>query len=161
MHHTLSLIHHQNFYHGTHPTYHLEGNPWSYGKKLSQLSSHLNKLKGRETELLVKHLFFQCRFARSIWSIIQVASSLYPPTSVANVFGNWLHGIDLKSRMLISVVALAIMWTLWLCRNDKIFNDKNCSLLQVIYKCTGILRLWSPRQWMENRDLFTEVSTRL
>jgi hypothetical protein len=49
----------------------------------------------------IKHLFFQCRFARSIWSIIQVASSLYPPTSVTNIFGNWLHGIDLRFRMLI------------------------------------------------------------
>jgi hypothetical protein len=33
----------------------------------------------------IKHLFFQCRFARSIWSIIQVASDLYPPCSVANI----------------------------------------------------------------------------
>jgi hypothetical protein len=41
------------------------------------------------------------------------------------------------------------------------FNDKNCSLLQVIYRCTGILRLWSPLQRMENRDLFMEVCTRL
>jgi hypothetical protein len=36
----------------------------------------------------INHLFFQCHFARSIWSLIQVASSLYPPTSVANIFGN-------------------------------------------------------------------------
>jgi hypothetical protein len=35
----------------------------------------------------IKHLFFQCRFARSIWSIIHVASTLYPPCSVANIFG--------------------------------------------------------------------------
>jgi hypothetical protein len=63
--------------------------------------------------------------------------------------------------MLISVGALAVIWALWLCRNDKIFNDKNCSLLQVIYRCTGILRLWSPLQRMENRGLFMEVCTRL
>jgi hypothetical protein len=49
----------------------------------------------------IKHLFFQCRFARSIWSCIQVASDLYPPTSVANIFGNWLHGIDHIFRMFI------------------------------------------------------------
>ena len=36
----------------------------------------------------IKHLFFQCRVARSIWSAIQIASNLYPPRSVANVFGN-------------------------------------------------------------------------
>jgi hypothetical protein len=57
----------------------------------------------------IKHLFFQCRFARSIWSIIQVASSLYPPTSVANIFGNWLHGINLRFRMLIRVGVLAVI----------------------------------------------------
>jgi hypothetical protein len=49
----------------------------------------------------IKHLFFQCRFARSIWSIIQIASKLYPSTSVDNIFGNWLHGIDLRFRMFI------------------------------------------------------------
>jgi hypothetical protein len=109
----------------------------------------------------IKHLFFQCRFARSIRSIIQVNSDLYPSTSVANIFGNWLHDIDLRFRMLIRVVAFAVVWSLWLCRNDKVFNNKNCSLLQVIYRYTSILRLWSPLQRMENRDLFMEVCTRL
>ena len=31
----------------------------------------------------IKHLFFECQFARSIWSAIQMASNLYPPSSVA------------------------------------------------------------------------------
>jgi hypothetical protein len=97
----------------------------------------------------IKHLFFQCCFARSIWSIIQAASSLYPPTSVANVFGNWLHGTDLRFITLIRVGAIAVIWSLWLCRNDKVFDDKNCSLLQVIYRCTATLRLWSPLQRLE------------
>ena len=85
----------------------------------------------------IKHLFFQCRFARSIWSIIQVASNLYPPRSVTNIFGNWLHGIDHKYKILLRVGAIAIIWSLWLCRNDKVFNDKNFSLLQVIYRGTN------------------------
>lgn len=102
----------------------------------------------------IKHLFFQCRFDRSIWSCIQVASDLYPPTSVANIFGNWLHDIDHRFRTL-------IVWSLWLCRNDKVFNDKNCSLLQVIYKCTYTLRSWSALHKVVNRDLFMEVCTRL
>jgi hypothetical protein len=99
--------------------------------------------------------------AASIWSIIQAASSLYPPTSVANVFVNWLHGIDLRFRTLLRVGAIAVIWSLWLCRNDKVFYDKNCSILQVIYRCTATLRLSSPLQRLENRDLFTEVCTRL
>jgi hypothetical protein len=94
----------------------------------------------------IKHLFFQCHFARSIWSIIQVVSNLRPPTSVANTFGNWLHGINLMFRILIRVGTFAIIWSLWLCRNDKVFNDTNCSLLQVVYRCTVMLCLWSPLQ---------------
>jgi hypothetical protein len=42
----------------------------------------------------IKHLFFQCRLARSIWSVIQVASTLFPPRSITNIFGNWLNDID-------------------------------------------------------------------
>jgi hypothetical protein len=43
-------------------------------------------------------------------------------------------GIDLRFRKLISMRALAVIWSLWLCRNDKVFDDKNYSLLQVVYR---------------------------
>jgi hypothetical protein len=89
----------------------------------------------------IKHLFFQCNFARSIWSVIQTASCLYPPTSVANILRNWLDGIDHKYRILLRVRAIALICSLWLCRNDKVLNEKNSSLLQVIYRCTDTLRL--------------------
>ena len=91
----------------------------------------------------IKHLFFQCKFAHSIWSVIQVASGMYPPCSIANIFSNWLHGIDHRFRNLLRVGALAIIWSLWLSRNDIIFNAKINSFLQVIYRSTSMLRLWS------------------
>jgi hypothetical protein len=110
----------------------------------------------------IKHLFFQCNFVRSIWSVIQAASALYPPTSIANVFGNWIHGIDNKFKILLRVGAIALIRSLWLCRNDKVFDNKNSSLLQeVIYRCTGTLRLLSQLYRMEDHDLFSEVCTRL
>jgi hypothetical protein len=37
---------------------------------------------------IIKHFFFHCNFARSIWSVTQAASGLYTPTSIANIFGN-------------------------------------------------------------------------
>jgi len=89
----------------------------------------------------IKHLFFQCKFARSIWSVIQVASNLYPPRNVANMFSNWLRGIDHKCRNLIRVGAIAVIWSLWLCRNDSVFNGKDASPLQVIYRYTHWFRL--------------------
>jgi hypothetical protein len=56
---------------------------------------------------------------------------------------------------------MALIWSLWLCRNDKVLNDKNYSLLQVIYRCTGTLHIWSQLHRLEDRDLFMEMCTRL
>jgi hypothetical protein len=50
------------------------------------------------------------------------------------------------------VGAIAFIWSLWLCRNDKVFNDKNSSILQVIYRAISTLRLWSSLQRLEDRD---------
>ena len=108
----------------------------------------------------IKHLFFTCKVALSIWSAIQMASNLYQPTSIANIFGNWVNGIDNKLKTILRVGALAVIWLLWLCRNDKIFSDKNFTCLQVLYRCTGILRSWSILQRVEYRGLFMEAGAR-
>ena len=91
----------------------------------------------------IKHLFFQCKFARSTWSVIQIASNLYPPTSIANMFGHWLDAISNRFRTLIRMGAYTLLWSLWLCRNDLVFNGKSSSPLQVIFRCTHSLRMWS------------------
>jgi hypothetical protein len=59
--------------------------------------------------------------------------------------------------MFIRVEAIALILYLWLCINDKVFNGKNSSLLQVIYRCANTLCLWSSLQRVENSDLFTKV----
>ena len=59
----------------------------------------------------IKHLFFQCEFARSIWSAIQIGSTLHPPRSVANIFGNWLNGVDPRFKLLIRMGAIAVVWS--------------------------------------------------
>jgi hypothetical protein len=45
--------------------------------------------------------------------------------------------------------------------NDKVFDDKNSSILQVIYRVIGTLRLWSSLQRPQDRDLYMEVCARL
>jgi hypothetical protein len=108
----------------------------------------------------IKHLFLQCRFARSICLVIQVALTLYSPQSITNIFGNWLNVIDHRFKQHIRVGVIDFIWSLWLCRNDKVFDDKNSFILQVIYRCTNTLRLWLSLQQVENRDMFIEVTTR-
>jgi hypothetical protein len=60
----------------------------------------------------IKHLFFQCCFARTIWSAIQVASTLFPPRSITNIFGNWLNGINKRFKKHIRVGAITFIWSL-------------------------------------------------
>lgn len=109
----------------------------------------------------IKHLFFQCKFARSTWLVIQIVSNLYPPTSVANVYGHWLDGISNTFSTLIQVGASALLWSLWLCRNDCIFNGKIYSPMQVIYRCTHWLRTWFSLHRTEYQSLFKVVCMRL
>lgn len=112
-----------------------------------------------QEEETIKHLFLSYRVARSIWSIIQICSTLYPPCSIANIFGNWLNVVDCRYKTIIQVGAIAVAWSLWLCRNDKVFNDNFFSIMQVIYRCTNLLFSWSPLQCLEDRDLFMELTT--
>jgi hypothetical protein len=51
------------------------------------------------------------------------------------------------------VEAIAFIWSLWLCRNDK----KNSSILQVIYRAISTLHVWSSLQRLEDRHLYMEV----
>ena len=37
-----------------------------------------------------EHLFISCQLARQIWRLINFTFSITPPTSVNNLFGNWL-----------------------------------------------------------------------
>jgi hypothetical protein len=106
----------------------------------------------------IKHLFFQCR---SIRPVIQLALALCQPNNVPNIFGNWLNGVDRRFKKHIRVGAIVVIWTLWLCRNDKLFNDKTFSHLHVIYWCINTLRLWSSLKQVESRDLFMEVYSQL
>ena len=36
----------------------------------------------------IDHLFFPCPFARVIWTVVQYAFNIIPPSNVSNMFGN-------------------------------------------------------------------------
>jgi hypothetical protein len=89
-------------------------------------------IKMRQSNIYSCNANFRC-----ISSVIQLASTLYQPTTVANIFGNWLNGVDDKFKKHIRVGVIAIIWSLWLCMNDKVFTNKTSSMLHDIYGCTG------------------------
>jgi hypothetical protein len=64
------------------------------------------------------------QFARSIWLVIQLGSTLYQPRSVTDIIENWPNDVDPRFKLLIRVGALGVIWSVWLCKNDKFLNDK-------------------------------------
>lgn len=98
----------------------------------------------------IKHLFFECRFARAVWSIIYAASGLSQPHCMPNIFGNWLWGIEKELKPLVLLGAAATYWSLWLSRNDIVFGKKNnSSALQVIFQIIHrSIRGLSYRNWL-------------
>ena len=89
----------------------------------------------RETCKVAKHVvyvtkrrqldtFFDCRFVRAIWLIIQVASGLSIPHSVSHLFGIWLGGISTVLKPIILLGVAVTIWSIWLCRYDLVFEKK-------------------------------------
>jgi len=77
------------------------------------------------------------------------------------MYGHWLDGISNMFSTLIWVGASALLWSLWLCRNDCISNGKIYSPMQVIYCCPHWLRTWSTLHRTEYQSLFKAVCMRL
>jgi hypothetical protein len=122
-------------------------------------SKACNFCQGNET---IQHLFFECRFARMVWSMMFWALGVPKPTSTSNMFGNWLSQFDKKLKNLALLGVATICWSLWLSRNDLVFQKKfNMSPLQVIFTTTHWLRSWVVLQRHDQQSIVMEASQRL
>ena len=92
----------------------------------------------------IQHLFIDCRFARSVWSVAHIALNLAKPQSIWHMFGSWLYGVKKELRSLVLLGAGVIAWSIWLHRNGIVFKKKKIvSPVQVVYLATHWLRTWA------------------
>ena len=81
-------------------------------------------------EETIQHLFFDCRLARSVWSVFLMATGINQPQNVDHMFGDWLQGFNSMLKPLLLLGAAVLCWALWICRNDLVFEKKkSCVLL--------------------------------
>jgi hypothetical protein len=110
----------------------------------------------------VEHLFLSCPFAKLIWMTVKLTYDLPAPTNIANLFGNWLGGVDKETKAIIRIGVSALCWAIWRCRNDIIFNQKkNFNFLQVIYSMVHWVQLWALLSPLARRDVMAIGCTRL
>ena len=59
-------------------------------------------------EKVVHHLFISCLLAKLLWLMIHVTFNVPPPTSMLDMFGNWLGEVEhkAKSRICVGVILL-------------------------------------------------------
>jgi uncharacterized membrane protein len=81
----------------------------------------------------VNHVFISCPFSKLVWRVVHTTFGISPPTNITNLFGNWLNGIDAKTKDKIGIDVSALVWVIWNCRNNIVFNRKHSTnFLQVI-----------------------------
>lgn len=92
----------------------------------------------------VEHLVISFPFARHICRLIHFTFSISSPTGITNMFGNWLNGIDKKTRTRIRVGVSAFLCAIWNCRNDNVLNKSGAvHYLQVINRAVYWIHMWS------------------
>jgi len=70
----------------------------------------------------IQHLFFDCQNAKFLWRLISVVFNLPMPLNVNHMFTHWLNGLRKLRKHQALVGACAILWAIWLTRNDITFN---------------------------------------
>jgi hypothetical protein len=102
----------------------------------------------------IKHLFLECPLAKLLWRSIHIAFNVNPPSSMHTLFGTWLNGVDNHLAKHIRIGICALFWAIWNTRNDLIFNGTQfTNFLQVIYKATTWIRMWSSLTHADFREL--------
>ena len=109
----------------------------------------------------IKHLFFGCPLARVLWRTVQIAFNITPPNSVSTLFGTWFVGIESATARHIRVGICALLWAIWNCRNDLAFNTTtSIHFLQVLFRATALIRMWSLLTLTEAREHLVTGSIR-
>jgi hypothetical protein len=73
-----------------------------------------------------------------------VTSGVTPLVSINHLFGAWVLNINSQTRKLVLVGIGAILWSMWLSRNNIAFDKKPIFwYMQVIYSGTYWTRTWS------------------
>jgi hypothetical protein len=82
--------------------------------------------------------------ARSVWGVVFASFGVSPPLNFDHLCGSWLDNWTGKSRKLILIGVAALLWSIWLSRNEIIFNKcASKSFVQVIFRATYWARSWA------------------
>ncbi|XP_039123641.1 uncharacterized protein LOC120260266 [Dioscorea cayenensis subsp. rotundata] len=91
----------------------------------------------------VDHLFLQCSFARQVWDYFERLFHLSEaPRFMHLIWGSWRSSLRNDSRELGDLVVKAIVWNIWIARNDCNFNANCLTAHALTIKIDHMLLSW-------------------
>jgi hypothetical protein len=92
------------------------------------------------------HLLLHCNFFGTVWNYIfrWIGVSSVLPLDVSSHFHQFslLGGVARSRRLILQVIWFATVWEIWKERNNRVFTNKNCSILQVVDKIKCLTFMW-------------------
>lgn len=78
------------------------------------------------------------------------------------MFGNWLNGVDIKTKARIHIGISALCWSIWTCRNNFVFNKQtSTNFLQVIRMAVHWIQLCAYLLPEDQRELMVSGCSQL
>ena len=78
--------------------------------------------------------------------------------SVVHLFGSWMQDFRWDSKKIIFTSLCALLWSIWLSRNDVVFhNIQRQTVLQILFRATHLTRTWAILQKEEYRGLIADA----
>ena len=81
-----------------------------------------------------QHLFFECHYVRFLWCSLHIVFGI-SPRNINHLFNDWAKLGGHRHNLKLLTSATTIRCTIWLTRNDSVFN--NCHLktfLQLLFR---------------------------
>jgi len=92
------------------------------------------------------HLFLHCNVFGSVWHSIYklIGVVAVTPYKVPDYFNQFSYsgGVSKVRSSIIQVIWFASAWEIWKERNNRIFTDKECSVIQVVDKIKFLAFRW-------------------
>lgn len=100
----------------------------------------------KTAEESIQHLFISCPFAASCWNnIVPSAPSTWNPQhSIEEALNNWRKNYPWKptkqnpTRRIWNATPFALLWRIWIARNNRIFRDKATTIRHILIKTTSL-----------------------
>ena len=82
----------------------------------------------------IHHLFFECVVARQVWLMISNCTKMHVPESFESFIPFWKKK---KCYDAINLISAATLWSLWLFRNEFVFQGRKWRSIKCVLELVG------------------------